>query len=195
MSSIINQVKNKCEEIARIVREKHTYASYRFGAIFYRDPIDSPGDKNEHYKLSEDISKLKNSISTQRAYGGGDGPEDWVGCYRLLHNNVGIKTGNKVIIIHIADAPAHGKSWGGNCSRQDQDSLLGPLINKCATEGYYFRGLSINSTPQQSFPKIVSIIEKTNPKVRASFSEFSSSDATEHFQDFVLDSIDLVSMA
>jgi len=83
-----------------------------------------------------------------------------------LHNNVG----NKVIIIHIVDAPDHGKSWGGNCSGQDQDSLLGPLINKCATEGYYFRGLSINSTPQQSFPKIVSIIEKTNPKVRASFS-------------------------
>jgi len=195
MSSIINQAKNKCEEIARIVREKHTYASYRFGAIFYRDPIDSPDDENDYFPLSEDITKLKNWISTQEAYGGGDGPEDWVGCYRLLHNNVGIKTGNKVIIIHIADAPAHGKSWGGNCIHQDQDSLLDPLIGKCATDGYYFRGLSIKSYPMESFKKIESIYKQVNPMVPASFTEFSSSsNATEQFQDFVLQSIDLVSI-
>lgn len=39
--------------------------------------------------------------------GGGDGPEDWTGAYRVLLNDISFRDNAIRAVIPIADAPAH----------------------------------------------------------------------------------------
>ena len=84
--------------------------NFRFGSVFYRDQIDEPSDKNDCFQFTDKMEDLKEKIGTVRAYGGGDGPEDWVGGYEMALNNMKWRNGIK-LIIHIADAGAHGKEF------------------------------------------------------------------------------------
>jgi len=43
----------------------------------------SEKDKDEYFPLTNDMEELKKKISTIKSYRGGDGPEDWVGGYKL----------------------------------------------------------------------------------------------------------------
>ena len=52
---------------------------------------------------------MKRQISSERARSGG-GPEDWVGAYDKALDNIAWRYGTR-LIIHIADAPAHGSEW------------------------------------------------------------------------------------
>ena len=51
---------------------------FQIGEIFYRDPIDSKNDKNDHYNLTSNTVDLQEFKKKMKDYGGGDGPEDWV---------------------------------------------------------------------------------------------------------------------
>ena len=53
---------------------------------------------------------LPYEIGKIKAIGGGDLPEDWVGAYKKVNNDINWRNGNKVIF-HIADAGAHGKRF------------------------------------------------------------------------------------
>ena len=103
---------------------------FNFGAVFYRDIIDSPKDKNEYFQLTNDVEKLKDNISTIKPYGGGDLPEDWVTGYNLALNEINWRNGFK-LIIHIADAGAHGEEFTKGDSYPDQGAKLISLIKKC----------------------------------------------------------------
>ena len=48
MGNSIEAVKDYCIEIANTLKKKMALYNFKFGAVFYRDPIDSEGDINEH---------------------------------------------------------------------------------------------------------------------------------------------------
>ena len=102
------------------------------------------------------MKDLKNKISTIKAYGGGDGPEDWVEGYKIVLKNMKWKGGIK-LIIHIADAGAHGVEFSINDRYPDQGLLLPPLIQECAKKNINIIGFKISKTPELSFEKITDI--------------------------------------
>ena len=56
------------EQVINIIKElKNNYPDYsfKFGAIFYLDKIDSPLDENTYFQLTNNIESLKNKISTE----------------------------------------------------------------------------------------------------------------------------------
>ena len=115
MVSIINQVKEKVVYIAANILNKTGMETYNLslGAIFYRDPINSPNSPYHSHEIFDfDINALnfRNSVSNISAKGGGDGPEDWAGAYNLA-KNLSWRNDSFKLIIHIADAPAHGYGW------------------------------------------------------------------------------------
>ena len=63
--------------------------------------------KKQSYPLTHDIEKLKSQIGSERATGGGVGPEDWVGAYDEALDNIAWRYDTR-LIIHIANAPAFG---------------------------------------------------------------------------------------
>lgn len=105
MGSWLQAAKERSHDIAKASRSKYNQVSFRFGALFYRDPID---DKNEYISPTEDISNLVNFMATQVPDGGGDTPEDWVGADDILLNHIVWRDDAPKAIIHIADASAHG---------------------------------------------------------------------------------------
>ena len=70
---------------------------------------------------------LQKSIGEINAYGGGDEPEDWVGAYKLATEAIAFRNGTR-LIIHIADAPAHGNIFCGYDNHNDEETKLPPII-------------------------------------------------------------------
>ena len=83
-----NEIKAANQKVGKILDElktkfKDSNLSFNFGAVFYRDKIDSKNDKNHYFQFTDDMELLKKNISTMKATGGGDTPEDWVEGYNL----------------------------------------------------------------------------------------------------------------
>ena len=115
MQSVINKVKNETIYISVYLLEKRGMKKYdlSLGAIFYRDPIDSPEDINEVFDFNENTLDFKNFVNKIKADGGRDIPEDWAGAFNLAKNLTWRKNSTK-FIVHIADAPGHGDGWTEN---------------------------------------------------------------------------------
>ena len=62
------------------------------------------------FNLTYNMDELKNKISTVRAYGGWDTPEDWVWGYKTAIEDIAWREGTR-LIIHIKDAGAHGTEF------------------------------------------------------------------------------------
>ena len=81
-------------------------------ARFYRDKIDYKSDKDEYFQFTNDMKDLKEKIETIKVYGGGDGPEDWVGGYDIALNKMEWKKEKSIkLIIYIEDAGVHGEEF------------------------------------------------------------------------------------
>ena len=78
MGSVLNMLDKYCTDIWNILQTKIPGISLKFGGIFYRDPIDSPGDKNDYIDLTDNINTFREFVETMQPSGGGDVPEDWV---------------------------------------------------------------------------------------------------------------------
>ena len=76
MGSEIIAAKENVTEIFKKLTESNKGYNFHFGAVFYRDKIDSKSDKDEYFQFTNDMKDLKKKIATIEAYGGGDGPED-----------------------------------------------------------------------------------------------------------------------
>jgi heat shock protein 5 len=184
MGDWLNAAVARSQDIAATARKEHPEVEFRFGAIFYRDPIDVSDDVNTSFDLTKDVSKLKSQMATQKPYGGGDGPEDWVGCYQIALNQISWDSGSSKAIIHIADAPAHGDEWGGHCKHQEQGRLLGPLIRAAAKKGIFFQGINIGKYPKESFDKVCEIYRAEGGKCKVSdFSSGGGVSAADFLQD------------
>ena len=72
------------------------------------------------------------------------------------------------LIIHIADAGAHGEEFSMGDRHPEQGDLLYPKIEQCVEENISIIGFKINSHPKQSFKKIKEIYEdyKNNNNIK-----------------------------
>ena len=153
MGNEINAAKTHVINIFEEMKKKYKEYKFRFGAVFYRDQVDSPSDKNEHFQLTDNMNNLKKDISKIEPYGGKDIPEDWVAGYKIALND--IKWGNGIrLIIHIADAGAHGYEYSKEDKYPNEGQKLTELIQECALKNINIIGFKIGEEPKQSFEKI-----------------------------------------
>ena len=166
MMGSIENVKNYCVEIANILKNQAVLFDFKFGAVFYRDPIDCPNsDKNELYDLTSNMKDLQNFVGSIKADGGGDDDEDWAGGYNLALNSMSWREGRK-LIIHIADAGAHGYQYSDNFNYQDQGPLLDMYIKECQKRNIFIVSFQIGSSPQKSFQRIKMLYGNKNINIQ-----------------------------
>ena len=123
MSPYITAAKEESKNISEELRKLYPEMMFKYGYIFYRDPIDSEGDIHELIDLTDDVNSLPEKIGKIEATGGGDLPEDWVGAYKMANEKISWRNGNKVII-HLTDAGAHGKLFTKNDKYPNEEPKL-----------------------------------------------------------------------
>jgi len=150
MSSYISAAKNQAENISKDLRKLYPEMNFQYGYIFYRDPIDSPEDIHEIINLTDNVNSLPEQIGKIKAYGGGDMPEDWVGAYKKVNNEIKWRNGNKVII-HIADAGAHGKKFTLSDKYPEEEKKLIKELDECIKKKIKIFGYVIEEDSRNSF--------------------------------------------
>ena len=108
MKPYIEAAKMTAEDISKTLRQKFPDTNFQYGYVFYRDPIDSYSDFHEIINLTDNVNSLPEKIGKIKEQGGGDSPEDWVGAYKKVNEEIKWRNGTKVIF-HLADAGAHGQ--------------------------------------------------------------------------------------
>ena len=180
MGDEINAAKTHVVYIFEELKNKYKDYKFRFGAVFYRDQIDSPSDKNEYFQLTDNMDNLKKGISEIKPYGGNDIPEDWVTGYKMALNDIIWGNGIK-LIIHIADAGAHGEEYSIGDKYTDEGPKLTKLIQECALKNINIIGFQIGENPKQSFEKMSEIynLYKLENKDNGQFIEIIDCDRGE----------------
>ena len=152
MGNYLSAARDKCINISNQLKAELPKFDFNFGAVFYRDPVDCPNEKNKVYPLTNDVNILKSQIASESADGGGDEPEDWVGAYDQALNNIAWRNGTR-LIIHIADSPAHGSEWCAENNHNDENPKLYPIIQECVEKNIKIIGFQIGEYPYYSFSK------------------------------------------
>ena len=150
MANYITAAKEESKNISEHLRKEYPEMLFKYGYIFYRDPIDSKADKHEIIDLTDNVNSLPERIGKIEAYGGGDLPEDWVGAYKLANENISWRDGYK-IIMHLADAGAHGKLFTKNDKYPEEEGKLIEELQKCALKNIKIFGYIIKDDSKNSF--------------------------------------------
>jgi len=174
MSSWIQAARTKAQTISENAQNSYPQISFLFGAILYRDPIDSSSDINAYYQPTNNINNLASWMNNEKATGGGDGPEDWVGAYNIFFNQISWRERAARLIIHIADAPAHGEYWCGSSNHQDQEPLLRPLVDRLVRENIFFYAIDVSQGAKRSFERIQSVYNSQGKNSYYNYTPLSS---------------------
>jgi histone H4 len=159
MASYITAAKEETKNIANQLKNIYPDMKFKYGYVFYRDPIDSKGDIHEIIDLTDDINSLSEKIGKIGAYGGGDAPEDWVGAYKLANEKINWRNGNKVII-HLTDAGAHGKLFTPSDYYPEEEKKLIDEIEKCAKKKINIFGYIIQEAARNTFEELAKIFRQ-----------------------------------
>jgi len=187
MSGSIESVKNYCVQIANILKNQMMSYDFKFGHVFYRGPIDSKEDTNEYYNLTSDTISLQNFVKTISAKGGGDIPEDWVGGYDLALKKLSWRSGNR-LIIHIADAGAHGTEYTSGDKYSSEGPKLDKYIKKCSDNKITIVAFKIGSEPEKSFSRCQSLNSYGNKNYKIQEFDQNKKDPG-YFTDLVVNAI------
>ena len=159
MGDYIEAAKNQCINISNELKQKFNKYNFNFGGVFYRDPLENAEHKNEMFDLTDDVTSLKNYISTVKAVGGGDFAEDWAGGYDLAINKIKWRNGIK-LIIHICDADSHGTEYTNSGDNHPYEGKkIPPLLQECVNKRIKIIGFNINNGATTSFKKCKSVYE------------------------------------
>ena len=150
MDPYIEAAKSESKNISKHLRNLYPEMNFQYGYVFYRDPIDSKEDKHEIINLTDQVNDLPFEIGKIKAYGGGDLPEDWVGAYKKVNNEINWRNGNKVIF-HIADAGAHGKLFTPSDKYPNEDKKLIKEIEICCSKNIKIFAFVIEEDSRNSF--------------------------------------------
>ena len=150
MSSYIKAAKDETQNISKELRNLYPEYHFQYGYVFYRDPIDSHDDIHEMIDLTDQVNNLPEKIKKIEAYGGGDLPEDWAGGYKLVNEKITWRNGVKVII-HLADAGAHGKEFTLSDKYPAESEKLKTELLKCCQKGIKIFGYVITEDARNSF--------------------------------------------
>ena len=159
MASYITAAKEETKNIANQLMNFYPEMKFKYGYVFYRDPIDSKSDIHEIIDLTDDINSLSDKIGKIGAMGGGDIPEDWVGAYKLANEKINWRNGNKVII-HLTDAGAHGKLFTPGDNYPEEEQKLIDEIEKCAKKKINIFGYIIQEEARNTFEELAKIFRK-----------------------------------
>jgi len=150
MSQYIIAAKEETKNISKELKKLYPEKIFQYGYIFYRDPIDSKSDTHEVIDLTDNVNSFPEKIGLISASGGGDEPEDWVGAYKLANEKISWRNGIKVII-HLADAGAHGKLFTKYDKYPEEENKLIYELERCAEKGIKIFGYVIDYYAQNSF--------------------------------------------
>jgi Mg-chelatase subunit ChlD len=150
MASYIQAAKEETQNISEDLRQTYPEMKFKYGYIFYRDPIDSKTDIHETIDLTDNANSLPSQISKIKAEGGGDTPEDWVGAYKIANEKISWRNGVR-IIIHLADAGAHGKLFTSNDKYPEEEKKLINELEKCVEKKIDIFGYVILEESRKSF--------------------------------------------
>jgi hypothetical protein len=150
MSQYIIAAKEETKNISKELKKLYPEKMFQYGYIFYRDPIDSKSDTHEVIDLTDNVNSFPEKIGLISANGGGDEPEDWVGAYKLANEKISWRNGIKVII-HLADAGAHGKLFTKYDKYPEEENKLIYELERCAEKGIKIFGYVIDYYAQNSF--------------------------------------------
>ena len=159
MGSYIEAAKCTAKDISTTLRLKFPDTNFQYGYIFYRDPIDSPGDFHEMINLTDNVNSLPEKIGKITAQGGGDLPEDWAGAYKKVNEEIKWRNGTKVIF-HLADAGAHGKLFTFSDKYPDEEQKLINELNICCEQKVKIFGFAIKEDARNTFEKCKEIYLK-----------------------------------
>ena len=108
MARWIQEAKDRIKEILNEVKINYRESKVRIGFVAYRDYCD--GDLHCNFiSLTEDVEVVENFIASQKAFGGGDDPEDIsIGLQRALQMDW--QAGARAIIL-VCDEPCHGSLY------------------------------------------------------------------------------------
>ena len=190
MEKWIRSVQNQCINISNELNSKYPLVSFNFGAIFYRDPIDSPSDKHDLIQLTDDVIDLKNKIEGIKAYGGGDDPEDWVGAYNLAIDSIAWRNGTR-LIIHIADSPAHGIDFCLQDKHNEENAKLPPLIKTVAEKNIKIYAFQVKNSAELSFNKCSELYKSYGGTMFLikDFNSFSEKEIFDNFNDSIIEAV------
>ncbi|RLN26434.1 hypothetical protein BBJ28_00009854 [Nothophytophthora sp. Chile5] len=181
MEPWIEAAKTSIIAIIQNVNVDHPNAKVRVGFVAYRDFCD--GDKRLQVQpLTEEVDTVRDFISSLRAFGGGDGPEDIPGGLQKAIE-LDFQAEGKLIVL-VADAPCHGSKF--HDTRDDpiykREILASPDIcaqmRLIARKGIDFTFIEVK--PKDT-AKMVAILESEYQSVKS---------ADESERDFVKVSLD-----
>ncbi|RLN95336.1 hypothetical protein BBJ28_00026489, partial [Nothophytophthora sp. Chile5] len=181
MDPWIEAAKTSIIAIIQNVNVDHPNAKVRVGFVAYRDFCD--GDKRLQVQpLTEEVDTVRDFISSLRAFGGGDGPEDIPGGLQKAIE-LDFQAEGKLIVL-VADAPCHGSKF--HDTRDDpiykREILASPDIcaqmRLIARKGIDFTFIEVK--PKDT-AKMVAILESEYQSVKS---------ADESERDFVKVSLD-----
>jgi hypothetical protein len=135
MSSYITAMKNHINAVSESINHFYPDVPLRLAFIGYRDHCDG-ADRLSVFRLSPDIAAFQSYVGSQKAKGGGDGPEDVFGALSVavtLEWQAATR-----IVYHIGDAPCHGTTYhsmqddhaGGDPNGLLAENLIPALIDK-----------------------------------------------------------------
>ena len=156
METYIISAKEETLNISKELRKLYPDRNFKYGYIFYRDPIDSKSDIHEVIDLTDNVNSIPEKIAKIRAEGGGDLPEDWAGAYKLVNEKISWREGEKVII-HLTDAGAHGKLFTLSDNYPNEEKKLILELEKCALKKINIFGFVIENDALNSFNQCAKI--------------------------------------
>ena len=159
MNPYIEAAKCTAKDISTTLRLKFPDTNFQYGYVFYRDPIDTPGDFHEIINLTDNVNILPEKIGKIFAQGGGDLPEDWAGAYKKVNEEIKWRNGTKVIF-HLADAGAHGKLFTFSDKYPDEEQKLINELNICCEQKIKIFGFVIKEDARNTFEKCKEIYLK-----------------------------------
>ena len=112
MSPYLDGSKEIIKQMIKDIKEKYRNSSIFVGFIAYRDHCDKT--ILETLDLTSDFEVINTFISSLKASGGGDPPEAVADGLNFAANKINWREEQSLrMLIHILDAPPHGKEFGG----------------------------------------------------------------------------------
>ena len=152
MEHWINIIKNICINLFIEIVKKFDKYIFSFGFVLYGDKPSVETDQNFALNFTNNEEEFKTKLEEVKLQSGGDGAEDWVSGFKLALEELKWGNGTK-LIFHIADAPAHGKTF--NINKRDDNFLeeendehgqnLIELIKECSNRNIKIIGINIDN--------------------------------------------------
>lgn len=156
MKSELKSVRRKMNEIKTSWEKQIRGCKFRYACICYRDSVDVESEPYHFLPLVDDFEWINSFLKTIEPFGGGDGPEDYVGALQIARRILKYSAGD-IAIFWFADAPAHGEKFCNLENHQDEEEKLESITREIANKKISFYGYSIEKGADLSFQRMKEI--------------------------------------